>query len=129
MKHLGRFLLATLFVLGFTQVQAQDENNPWAVSLGINAVDYFPVGGGDGTPGSAHSESMFSDFFNTEDHWNVFPSISRLGVERYVGAGFVVELAGSLNRIKDIGDMGTSELNYFAVDLTGKYSFRNHINP
>jgi outer membrane protein OmpA-like peptidoglycan-associated protein len=129
MKHLGRFLLAALFVLGFTEVQAQNENNPWAVSLGINAVDYYPVGGGPGGLGNAHSESFFSEFFNTGDHWNVLPSISRLGVERYVGAGFVVELAGSLNRIDKLGDIPTEDLNYFAADLTAKYSFRSLIDP
>ncbi len=132
MKHLGRLLLATLFVLGFTEAQAQDENNPWAVSLGVNAVDYYPTGGGPGGYGNAHSETIFSEFFNVGDHWNMFPSISRIGVERYVGSGFVVELAGSLNRIDRLGDLpadAAENLSYFAMDLTAKYSFRSMINP
>ena len=44
MKHLSRLLLASFFVLCCGSVQAQDENNPWALGLGINAVDYYPTG-------------------------------------------------------------------------------------
>ena len=39
MKHLSRFLAASLLIFGLTSVNAQDENNPWAFNIGINAVD------------------------------------------------------------------------------------------
>ena len=39
MKNLSRLLLAMLLVLGFSNTYAQDENNPWAISFGVNAVD------------------------------------------------------------------------------------------
>ncbi len=44
MKHLSRFLAASLLIFGLTSVNAQDENNPWAFNIGINAVDTYPVG-------------------------------------------------------------------------------------
>ena len=43
MKHLSRFLLVTILVLGCTTVQAQDENNPWVIGIGVNAVDSYPA--------------------------------------------------------------------------------------
>ncbi len=42
MKHLNRFLLASLCILSFSTMQAQDNNNPWALGLGVNAVDFYP---------------------------------------------------------------------------------------
>ena len=48
MKHLNKILVATLcfFVVGMAS--AQDENNPWAIEVGVNAVDTYPVGLRDG---------------------------------------------------------------------------------
>lgn len=127
MKHFSRFLVASLFFLSFTMVQAQDENNPWAIGIGTNAVDFYPTGKADmEMPGM--SEAIFSKFFET-DHWNILPSISRLSVGRYVGAGFVVEVAGSINRIESIGDISVDELTYYGVDAAVQYSFRNLIKP
>ena len=41
MKHLRIAILALLFVAGFSNVNAQDEDNPWTIGIGINAVDFF----------------------------------------------------------------------------------------
>ena len=43
MKHLKVALLALLLVTSFSNVNAQDENNPWAVGFGVNAVDFYPT--------------------------------------------------------------------------------------
>ncbi|MFT5677905.1 MAG: OOP family OmpA-OmpF porin, partial [Patiriisocius sp.] len=48
MKHLNILFVAACLVLGFSSANAQDENNPWAVEIGVNAVDTFPVGLRDG---------------------------------------------------------------------------------
>lgn len=122
MKHLSRFLLASLFVLSFTAVQAQDENNPWAIEIGVNAVDLYPTGE------DAPAGGMFEDFFNVGDHWNILPAVSRLSVGRYIGGGFVFEGAGSVNRIDKYGDMGVDDLSYYALDGTVKYSLRALLN-
>ena len=122
MKHLSRFLLASFFVLGFTAVQAQDENNPWAIEVGVNAVDFYPTGG------DAPAGGMFKDFFNVSDHWNILPAMSRISVARYIGGGFVLEGAGSVNQISKFGDTSVDDLSYYALDGTAKYSLRALLN-
>jgi OOP family OmpA-OmpF porin len=44
MKNLSRLLLMVLLIASFSSVNAQDKNNPWVVTIGINAVDPYPVG-------------------------------------------------------------------------------------
>ncbi|PZW41804.1 outer membrane protein OmpA-like peptidoglycan-associated protein [Mesonia algae] len=122
MKHLSRILLVSLFLFGLSNVQAQDENNPWAVGIGINAVDFYPVGE------DAPQGGMFSEYFNAGDHYNVLPSVSRLTVGRYVGSGFSVQLAGSVNKIDKFGDANLDDLSYYAADGAIRYSFKNLIN-
>lgn len=122
MKHLSRFLLASFFVLSFSAVQAQDENNPWAIGIGVNAVDFFPTG--EDAPNGGFGE----DFFNVSDHWNILPSVSRLSVARYIGGGFVVEAAGSVNQIDKYGDRAVDDLSYYAIDGSLNYSLRALLN-
>ena len=122
MKHLSKFLFAALLVLGFTAANAQDENNPWAIGIGINAVDFFPVGE------DAPLGDYFKELYNVNDHWNILPSISRISVGRYVGSGFSVEAAGTINKIDKIGDIAANDLAYYGLDGMISYSFRNLLN-
>jgi outer membrane protein OmpA-like peptidoglycan-associated protein len=114
MKHLSKLLVVALLVVGFNNIQAQDENNPWQVSFGVNAIDVYPTGdvGGFG-----------NEFFNANDHWNIIPSISYVGVSKAVGDGFSVGARGSLNRISKLGDVEVDDLSHYAVDGTIKYNF------
>lgn len=121
MKHLSRFLMASLFVLSFTAVNAQDENNPWAIEASANAVDLYPVGE------DAPQGDMFSEFFNMGDHWNILPAVSKLSVARYVGSGLSVKLTGSVNKIDKFGDERRDGLTYYALDAAANYSFRQLI--
>ncbi|WP_103865775.1 OmpA family protein [Aquimarina sp. I32.4] len=126
MKHLSRFLAASILVLGLSTANAQDENNPWAVSIGINAVDIFPTGGDLTSQGE-----IFDEFFNASDHWNILPSVSKLSVGRYIGDGFTFTAAGSVNKIENFGELedGTpvdvDDLSYYALDGTISYSLKN----
>ena len=43
MKNLSRLFFAMLLLLSFN-VKAQDSDNPWAIGIGINAVDFYPTG-------------------------------------------------------------------------------------
>ena len=122
MKHLSKLLLASLFILSFGTAQAQDENNPWALGLGINVVDFYPTGE------DAPLGGYFDEFFNSQDHWNILPGVSRLSVARNIGAGFYFEGAGSVNSIDKFGDEGWSDLTYYALDGTFNYSFRDDAN-
>ena len=129
MKHLNKLFAAMLMLAGISS-QAQDSNNPWAVSFGTNAVD---------TRVSAASklEDQFSEFFNAEDHWNILPVVSYVGLSKYVGSNFSFGVTGSINRITryvqprvndaDYVTENPGDLNYYAVDGVINYSFMNMI--
>ena len=125
MKNLSRLLFAMLLVLGYSNVDAQDKNNPWQITIGVNAVDAYPNG-----DGGAFSETIFDEFANVEDHYNILPSLSTISVSKYIGDGFSFGVAGSLNKIDKWGDVPGSlpeetrnvdDLSYYGIDGTIKY--------
>ena len=130
MKHLNKILVAVLLATGLNS-QAQDTNNPWAISFGANAVDT-----------RAGASDKFADKFNqpfkVKESWNILPSVSYLTVSRSVGAGFTFGVTGSVNKITKLttlAPVGTGyqvtnpgDLMYYGADGTIKYSFMNLIN-
>lgn len=123
MKNLSRLLFAMLLVLGYSNANAQDQNNPWQITIGANAVDAYPSG--DGAP---FSETIFSEYFNVDEHWNILPSLSTISVSKYVGDGFSFGVAGSLNKIDKWGDASVDDLSYYGIDGTIKYSLGDLLN-
>jgi len=119
MKHLSKLLVVALVFVGFNSIQAQDENNPWQVTIGVNAIDAYPTND-ENNPFS--STTLFDEYFNVTDHWNILPSVSYVGVSKYVGDGFSVGARGSLNRIEKMGDTSVDDLSYYALDGTIKYN-------
>lgn len=126
MKHLNKIFAAAILLFGLSS-QAQDENNPWAISFGANAVDTH-------VSAAASVQDQFSQYFNARDNWNILPSVSYVNVSKYVGSGFSVGLTGSLNKIDRFVNkrVGTSldyevtnpgDLKYYAADAMVKYSF------
>ena len=106
MKNFKIVAIALIALLTVSNVNAQDENNPWAVGFGVNVVD-------------------FSDFgVNTED-WNFLPSVSRVSIEKYVKSGFTLQFAGTMNRIEiqrvSNGDRLKVDELYWSVGGTVKY--------
>jgi OOP family OmpA-OmpF porin len=81
MKHLNKLVLAIFMFAGLSS-QAQDSDNPWAFTFGVNALD----GGRVSAAGSVADQ--FSEYFNAKDYWSVVPSVSYLSVSRYVGDNF-----------------------------------------
>ncbi|MEO1031192.1 MAG: OmpA family protein [Bacteroidota bacterium] len=132
MKNLSRLLFVAVLLVSFSTTYGQDKNNPWAITLGVNAVDPYPVGE------DAPQGDYFDEFFNATDHWNIFPSVSSIAVSRYLSDGFTFTAVGSVNRIDKFGtnfDPITGEettnkvndLTYYAVDGRVSYSFMNLI--
>ncbi len=125
MKHLIKLLTVVLLFVGLSS-QAQDSNNPWAITFGANAVD---------TRVSAASkiEDQFSQYFNAGKNWNIIPSVSYLNVSKYVGSGFSFGVTGSVNKISkfvapkaaNYAVVNPGDLNYYAADGVIKYSFAN----
>ena len=116
MKNLSRLFFAMLLLLSFN-VKAQDSDNPWAIGIGINAVDFYPTGE------DAPLGGYFDEFFNYGDHYNVLPSLSSISVSRYLSDGFSLTVAGSLNKIEHYGDQSVDDLSYYGIDGTIKYNF------
>jgi hypothetical protein len=110
MKHLSKLLVVALLFVGFNSIQAQDENNPWQVQFGVNAIDVYPTSA-DNLPVGATS-SFGNEFFNANDHWNILPSISFVGVSKSVGDGFSIGARGSLNKISKLGDVSVDDLSH-----------------
>ena len=129
MKQLSRLLVVGLLVLGFNNVQAQDEDNPWAIAFGLNAVDVYPTGDSDAP---FPTGSLFSEFFNVNDHWNAAPTIGYVSVSRYIGNNLVLGARGSINRIDKLGDVRIDDnLSYYGVDGLVRYNIlkRTRIEP
>ena len=114
-------LVLFAFIAGSLNVSAQDENNPWYISIGVNAVDTYPV-----WPGERPTTGGFpNEFYNVDDHWNILPSISTLYVGHYIGSGFSFGVRGSLNKIEKFGDAPANDLAYYSLDGMFTYSFRD----
>lgn len=120
MKNFKLALLALLFIAGFGNTYAQDNNNPWALSFGTNAVDFYPT-----NAGLAGHGGWFDEFVNTGDHYNMLPVISKISVGKYLADGFSLEAVGSLNKISKIGDNTADDLSYYAFDGGVKYDLNN----
>ncbi|RED46251.1 outer membrane protein OmpA-like peptidoglycan-associated protein [Winogradskyella eximia] len=115
MKNLSRLFFVAVLIASFSTSNAQDKNNPWAITIGANAVDFYPVGE------DAPQGEYFDQYFNTKDHWNILPSLSTVSVSRYLTDGFTFTAKGSINRIDKFGDSSVDDLNYYGLD--GKVSY------
>lgn len=119
MKHLKLAILAMFALVTVTSINAQDENNPWAISFGVNNVDILDM------RDASFSDSMKDLFGDTKD-WNVLPSISRISVGKYLDKGFSLHLAGALNKINTVAVKDDSDMLYYSIDATVKYDL-NHL--
>ena len=137
MKHLNKFLLALMMVMAMSS-HAQNSNNPWALSFGVNAVDTRTSAGG----GNNWLDRHFSQAFNVSDNWNILPSVSYLSLARSIGDNFSVGLQGSINKIDKLvtfnptapGHNGAGyvvtnpgDLMYYGIDGNVKYSLMSLI--
>ncbi|PKP14294.1 MAG: cell envelope biogenesis protein OmpA [Bacteroidetes bacterium HGW-Bacteroidetes-3] len=122
MKHLKVAILALFLIAGLSNVNAQDKNNPWAIGIGVNAVDFYPT---NSNRIIGNGGSWFNEFFNAGDHYNILPSVSKITVGKYLADGFSIEAAGTLNKITKIGDNDASDLTYFGLDGALKYDLNS----
>ncbi len=135
MKHLNKLLFAATMLMTISS-QAQDSNNPWALSFGVNAVDTRTSAGG----GKNWLDRHVSQSFNVSENWNILPSVSYLSIARSVGNNFSVGLQGSINKIEKFvvfnplapghnssGYVVTNpgDLMYYGIDANVKYSFKS----
>ena len=98
MKHLKIAVLALLLITSFSNVNAQDENNPWMTTFGTNYIDIK-----DGDSGSM---------------------LPHVALGRYLGKGLSLELAGAINKFGRPWGTG-SDAVFFGLDLNIKYDLNN----
>jgi len=130
MKHLNKIIIAVVLFAGLN-IQAQDSNNPWAVSFGVNALDTKTSAGG----GKNWLDGHLSQPYKIKDNWNVLPTISYVGVTRYIGDNFSVGISGSLNKVSKYVTATNSgytvtnpgDLMYYGIEGLVKYSFKSAI--
>ena len=114
--------MVSIFAL---QVNAQEdkkeekteENRKWIVGFGVNFID---------------NTSTFNDqFLNVSKQWNSVPTVSKISIERSINSLFSAESALTVNQLsKDKMQNGTtiaSDINYIALDVSGKFYFDEFI--
>lgn len=81
-------LLTALIVLfmSSTVVNAQNQRDPWAITVGAHAVDYTSVRG------------VFNEFFNY-NNYSIVPPLSKLSIIRNLNRFFDVDLTASVGEI------------------------------
>ena len=133
MKYLNKFFF-TLLMISAVSSHAQDKNNPWAVTLGYNAVDMSS-----GASNRSYNLSdRFNTMFNVSQSWNIIPTISYINISRYIGNNFSFGVSGSFNTIskftewrgpgsQDVYVYNPGDLMYYSIDANLKYSFKNLI--
>jgi hypothetical protein len=114
MKKLIALLTFLIFVINSSEIRAQDEDNPWQISFGTNAVDV-----------EADTNTSITNFFNVDSNWNVSKSpISMLSVSKYVGGNFSFGVGASFNSISKYAtgrELSDVTNDYFSIDAMLKY--------
>lgn len=108
MKPLKIAAVALFALATITNANAQDSDNPWGVSFGVNAVDIR---------GNRNLSDLAKDYLGTKD-WDVSVSGS---VTRYLEKGFSLQLGASINKVKT----PYAEMKYYSVDANVKYDVNN----
>jgi outer membrane protein W len=113
MKNFSKLLLALLITISYTNIQSQDNNNPWQFTFGINAVDLNA-----------------DEFFAVDENWNVSSGLSMFTLSKYLGDNMSLGLGGSVNKISKFADGAEfiNDASYFASDLMLKYSLSEALN-
>ena len=114
MKKLIALLTFLIFIINSSEIRAQDEDNPWQISFGTNAVDV-----------EADTNTSINEFFNVDGSWNVSKSpISMFSVSKYVGGNLSFGVGASFNSIKNYAtgrELPGVTNDYFNVDAMLKY--------
>ncbi|MBF2707406.1 OmpA family protein [Flavobacterium soyangense] len=137
MKHLDKILFIVIMAMSLSSY-AQDKNNQWALSFGVNAVDTKTSARG----GKNSLDAHVSQIFAAKDNWNILPSISYIGLSKYVGDNFSFGIQGSVNKIDKFVSFNPTavghdsrgyvvsnpgDLMYYGIDASVKYSFMSLI--
>ena len=104
-------------LLSVASLSAQDQNNPFKITVGTSAVDAFPTN----AVNPFETGALFEDFFNVNDHWNMLPAVNYVATSIYLNDGFSFGLRGSLNKVTTIGNTAVDK-SYVSLDAAFQYS-------
>ena len=117
MKKITFIAIFLVSFIGFSQEEKKEEIKNWTIGFGVNFID--------------NTGSLNNQFLNVSDHWNSIQSISKVSVERSFTNLFSAEAALTINKLSiDKLQNGTtivSDLNYAAIDFSGKFYFDEFI--
>ena len=84
-----------------TKSLSQDKNNPWQISLGTSAVNFY----GTAQEGLCDGcNDLFQDYFAVDKYWNIQTFFSTASIARYADNGFSIGIRASLNKFDQIGN-------------------------
>ena len=122
MKIISRCLFIAMAMFISSTAFAQDENNPWVVTIATNAVDTYPTGK-TGSRAVGNTGKLFQNFYSTEN-WNTIPAISTLGLSRHITEKFSLAGRFSFNKLSNYGgEESNSYAAYKSFDLVLKNSY------
>lgn len=115
------FFLFTSFLLALTNiVYAQNNEETWSFSTGVNIVDIRVP---------SNFNGIVKDYLNGSiEDLNIYGMPLRLSAEKRINKNFSVQLAGSFNKIKrgfSNNNIAPTEANFFIIDTKLKYTLAN----
>jgi len=119
MKTLTRGLFLTLLLAVTSTAQAQDENNPWVITFGINAVDSYPTNAPSNQLGAATGK-WFEDFYKTSN-WNISP-LSTVGFSRHITEKFSLSSKFSFNQLSSLGETSIIPATFASLNIVVRNS-------
>ena len=93
------FVFSMIFFI--TKSLSQDKNNPWQISVGTSAVNFY----GTAQEGLCNGcNDLFQDYFEVDKYWNIQTFFSTASIARYADNGFSIGIRASLNKFDQIGN-------------------------
>ena len=117
MKNFVKIFFVFTLASFTTQSWTQDKNNPWQFSFGVSALNF---NGTNYTSPSASIDlgpSLFNEYFNVTDHWNVQSSFSTVTLTRYAENGYSIGFRASVNKFSKLGDTSITPKTIITGDL------------
>lgn len=117
MKNLFALFLLLVTMVGFSQENDKTKNAKWTIGFGANFID--------------NTSTSNNQYLNSSKQWNYIPSISKFSFEKSFSEKCSLEVAVAMNVISasklQNGGTISEDLNYYGVDVNGKYFFDDFI--
>ena len=103
-------ILFTLLTGAFAFIlRAQSEVNPWQITLGANALEFYERGG--------FKYQTGNDGIEFDNNINYSKYLSYLEISRYIGKGISVRVGGSLNQVDRVSSSTSPDQDlYYSID-------------